>query len=82
MEERWVQRLGASGMLRLTVGGGLCQPSSVDTHRSHESQSITARTRSQEFKADGTKVEKSEIRRKNLVIHLWGQYNRKQIYTV
>ncbi len=58
VEERSVQRLGGSGMLRLTAGGGLCQPSSVDTHRSHEGQSIIARTSSQEFKSDSRKTDK------------------------
>lgn len=58
-----LQRLGASGMLRLTVGRGLCQPSSMDTHRSHEGQSITARTCSQEFELDSRKAQNRKIRR-------------------
>lgn len=61
VEEREVQRLGASGMLGLTVGGGLSQPSSLDTHRSHESQSITARSSSREFESEHREAENSEI---------------------
>lgn len=51
-------------MLRLTVGWGLCQPSYMDPNRSHEGQSIIARTCSQEFKLDSSKAENREIRRK------------------
>lgn len=63
MEELEVERLGASGMLCLTVGGGLRQPSSMDTRRSQEGQSITARTSSHEFHLDSRKAGNSEIRR-------------------
>lgn len=48
----------------MTVGEGLRQPSSMDTHRSHEGQSVTAGSGSQELKSDSRKAENSEIRRK------------------